>query len=146
MWILQLFVCYPIIIWNFDILTFITYFFKFWGWYAFCDQNYSYRLKCFLNGHFLNTKDTTRQQNPERAVVSEMLAPALLSPTIIPHSKPLKYFILSIFTITSVITTSSKAQSSRCMQPCSLTSFYVTVGLVYFQIRGVTNFLTTQCI
>lgn len=63
----------------------------------------------------------------------------LAVPMIIPHSKSFKRFALPIFTVTSVVTTSYDAESSLYKQLCIVTSFYVTVGVVYFQITDVSS-------
>ncbi|GBO08428.1 hypothetical protein AVEN_270101-1 [Araneus ventricosus] len=117
---------------------------------ALFDQNSPYRLKFFFSIDTLYTPvvvldEKILKEKLERVVVSEMLAPALLPPTILHRSKSLKSLVLHILTLTSVITTSPDAERSLYQQLCFVTSFYVTTGPVNFQIKGDSNLLSTQC-
>lgn len=114
---------------------------------AFFNQNCLSHIKFFflLNWHSLSNPGTVRLGNLKRVIISGILASALLALVIIPHLKSLKTSILPILTLTSVtVTYIQRTECSLYKQFCILMSLYITVWLVYFQIRSISKFLATH--
>lgn len=84
----------------------------------------------FLNCSSLSTRGTVEWKNPKRVLFSEVQPSILLAATTIPRSNSLRTFILPIFTVPFLLTTSYD-ESSLISNSRLLRHF------VYFEIRGV---------